>query len=63
MVTAGLIELALHGLRTVLFLLIGLLLVGTLPIWPYSRTWGYYSCGALGTLLSILLILTLLGRI
>jgi Protein of unknown function (DUF3309) len=57
------LDLAWHGLRVALFLVVGLLLVATLPRWPHSRTWGYYACGVLGTLLSILLILILLGRI
>jgi Protein of unknown function (DUF3309) len=59
----GHLDLAWDGLRAVLFLVVALLLVATLPRWPYSRTWGYYACGVLGTLLSILLILILLERI
>lgn len=41
----------------------GLLLVGTLPSWPYSSGWGYYPSGGLGLVLLIVLILALLGRI
>lgn len=40
-----------------------LLLLGALPTWPYSSSWGYYPSGLLGTVLIILLILWLLGRI
>ena len=47
-----------------LFLLILLiLLIGALPAWPYSRGWGYYPSGGLGTVLMIVLILVLLGHI
>ena len=40
-----------------------LLLLGALPTWPYSSGWGYGPSGALGTVLVVLLILVLIGRI
>ncbi len=40
-----------------------LMLIGAIPTWPYSREWGYFPSGILGTVLLILLILMLLGRI
>jgi hypothetical protein len=40
-----------------------ILLLGALPTWPYSRGWGYYPSGLLGTILVIILVLFLLGRI
>ena len=40
-----------------------LMLVGAIPAWPHSRSWGYYPSGGLGLVLVILLILLLLGRI
>ncbi len=40
-----------------------MMLVGSLPTWPYSSGWGYYPTGGLGTILVILLILMLIGRI
>jgi hypothetical protein len=43
-----------------LLIVILLLLVGALPTWPYSRTWGYAPSGILGLLLFIVLILVLL---
>jgi hypothetical protein len=46
-----------------LLLIIFILLVAVLPTWPYSSGWGYYPSGGLGTVLLILLILVLLGRI
>ena len=50
-------------MRTILLLIVILLLVGSLPTWPYSSGWGYYPSGGLGLVLLILLILVLLGRI
>jgi hypothetical protein len=48
---------------TILIILLVLLLVGALPSWPYSRSWGYYPSGGLGLVLLILIILVVLGRI
>jgi hypothetical protein len=39
------------------------LLVGALPSWPHSRTWGYGPSGGLGLVLLIVLILMLMGRL
>jgi len=39
------------------------LLVGAIPTWPHSRDWGYGPSGVLGTVLMIVLILALAGRI
>jgi hypothetical protein len=39
------------------------MLVGGLPTWPYSRSWGYGPSGALGAILLILVILLLLGKL
>lgn len=50
-------------LGTVLLVLLMLILLGALPTWPHSRTWGYYPSGALGLLLTLLIVLMLLGRI
>jgi len=50
-------------LGTVLIVVLVLLLVGALPTWPHSRSWGYYPSGGLGLILLILLILLLLGHI
>jgi len=48
-------------LTTVLIVLLVIMLLGGLPTWPYSRSWGYYPSGALGTVLLIVVILLLLG--
>jgi hypothetical protein len=50
-------------LTTILLIVLVLVLVGALPSWPYSRDWGYFPTGILGTVLVILLILMLLGRV
>ena len=50
-------------MTTILVVLLILLLMGALPTWPHSRSWGYYPSGGLGLILLILLILLLAGRI
>jgi hypothetical protein len=50
-------------LSTILLVVIILLLIGAVPAWPHSRSWGYYPSGALTTVLLILLILMLMGRL
>jgi len=50
-------------LGTVLLIVLILMLLGALPAWPHSRSWGYYPSGGLGLLLIILVVLLLLGRI
>ena len=44
-------------LRTVLIVLLVLFLLGALPTWPYSASWGYYPTGGIGLLLIIVIIL------
>jgi Protein of unknown function (DUF3309) len=50
-------------MRTILFVILIVLLIGALPAWPYSSGWGYYPSGGLGLILVILLIFALMGRI
>jgi hypothetical protein len=50
-------------LTTLLLIVLILLVVGSLPTYPYSRDWGYYPSGGVGLVLLILLILMLMGRI
>ena len=47
----------------ILLLILLILLIAALPTWPYSRGWGYYPTGGLGTILLIVLLLFLLGHI
>jgi hypothetical protein len=50
-------------LGTILLIVVILLLLGVLPTWPHSRSWGYYPSGGLGLILLILVVLLLSGRI
>jgi hypothetical protein len=50
-------------MRLILLIIVIVLLIGALPTWPYSSGWGYYPSGGLGTILVILLILVVLGRL
>ena len=47
---------------TILWIILILLLLGALPIFPYSTNWGYYPSGGLGLLLVIVLVLALVRR-
>ena len=49
-------------LSTILIVLLILLLIGALPSWPYSAEW-LAPGGVLGTVLVVVVILALLGRI
>ncbi|MCY1221442.1 hypothetical protein D9M72_335000 [compost metagenome] len=49
------------GLGTILLIILILLLVGALPTWPHSRSWGYGPTGGLGIVLIIVLVLLLAG--
>ena len=49
-------------LRLVLIIILFLLLLGSLPTWPYSTGWGYYPSGGLGLLVIIVLVVALVGR-
>ena len=50
-------------LGTILIIIVVLMLLGAIPTWPHSRSWGYYPSGGLGLVLLILVILLVLGRI
>jgi len=50
-------------LGTILLVLLILLLIGSIPAWPYSRGWGYYPSGGLGLVLVVVVILLATGRI
>lgn len=51
------------SISTILLVILILMLLGVIPIWPHSRSWGYGPTGGLGLVLIILLVLVLLGRI
>ncbi len=50
-------------MSTIILILLVLLIVGALPTWPYSREWGYYPTGLLGTILIIIVLLAAMGRL
>ena len=50
-------------LGTILLIVLILMLLGALPTWPHSRSWGYYPSGGVGLLLVVLVVLLLMGRI
>jgi hypothetical protein len=51
------------SISLILLIVLILLLVGALPSWPHSRSWGYGPSGGLGLVVLILVILLLMGRI
>ncbi len=48
-------------LLDILIAVLVLLLVGSLPAWPYSRRWGYYGTGGIGMVLLLVILLMLLN--
>jgi len=48
---------------TLLLILVVLLLIGAVPAWPYSRSWGTMPSGVLGVVLVVVLILVVSGRL
>jgi hypothetical protein len=50
-------------MSTILLIVLVLLLLGALPAWPYSRSWGYYPSGGLGLVVVVLLVLLVAGRL
>ena len=48
---------------TILLVVLVLMLLGAIPAWPHSRSWGYGPSGGLGLVVIILLILVLTGRL
>ena len=50
-------------LTTILIIILILILLGAIPTWPHSRSWGYGPSGIVGVILVVLLILLLMGRI
>jgi len=50
-------------LSLILLIVLVLLLVGALPSWPYSRSWGYAPSGLLTLVVVIVVVLAITGRI
>ena len=50
-------------MRALLLIIVVLLIIGALPVWPHSVSWGYFPSGGLGTVLVVVLVLVFLGII
>jgi len=48
---------------TILIVVLFVMLLGLMPAWPHSRSWGYYPSGGVGLVLLVLLVLLLAGRL
>ena len=51
------------SIGTILIIVLVLMLIGVFPVWPHSRSWGYWPTGGLGVVVMVFLILMLLGRV
>jgi hypothetical protein len=50
-------------LGTILIVVLVLILLGAIPTWPHSRSWGYGPSGVLGLVLAVIIVLFLMGKI
>jgi Protein of unknown function (DUF3309) len=50
-------------MMTILLVILVLMLLGAVPAWPHSRSWGYGPSGLLTIVLLVLLVLALTGRV
>jgi hypothetical protein len=51
------------SLSLILLIVLVLLVIGAIPAWPHSRSWGYAPSGLLGVVLVVILVLFLMGRL
>jgi hypothetical protein len=51
------------SLGTILVIVLILMLIGVLPTWPHSQSWGYGPSGLLGVVVLVIIILVLTGRL
>jgi hypothetical protein len=51
------------NIGTLLIIILILLLIGAVPTWPHSQSWGYAPSGTLGIILIVVIVLLVLGRI
>ena len=51
------------SLGAILLIILVLVLIGAIPTWPYSTSWGYAPSGIVGVILVIVIVLLLLGRL
>ena len=50
-------------ITTIVIIVLILILIGAIPAWPHSRSWGYGPSGILGVVLVVVLVLLLMGRL
>ncbi|QKC81352.1 DUF3309 family protein [Mesorhizobium sp. NZP2077] len=50
-------------ITTIVIIVLILILIGAVPAWPHSRSWGYGPSGILGVVLVVVLVLLLMGRL
>ncbi len=50
-------------LGTILLIVLILMLIGAIPSWPHSRSWGYGPSSGLGLVVIIIIVLLLMGRL
>jgi hypothetical protein len=62
-VTRSFIRRSQMTIGTILLIILILLLIGAVPSWPHSRSWGYGPSGILGVVLIVVIVLLLMGRI
>ena len=48
-------------LGTILVIILILALLGIIPVWPHSRSWGYGPSGGVGLVVLIIMVLLLTG--
>jgi len=51
------------SIGTILLIVVILILIGVLPAWPHSSSWGYGPTGIAGVIVLVLIVLLLMGRI
>jgi hypothetical protein len=51
------------SLGTILLIVLILMLLGAIPTWPHSRSWGYWPSGGLGLVVLVVLVLLMMGRL
>lgn len=51
------------SIGTILLIVLILILIGAIPAWPHSKSWGYAPSGGLGLVVVILVVLLLLGKL
>jgi hypothetical protein len=51
------------SLGTILLIVLILILIGALPTWPHSRSWGYFPSGGLGLVVLVVVVLLVMGRL